>query len=107
MASYVLLMLILCVAVYLVFHNKQKVKDDFLKIIRLLGKFLFMPQILALVLEGRRGRGGGRTGGRRRSGGSSAQYRKLDNNLVSEIWETTVFQQNSLTRLVIFCRRRP
>ena len=30
MASYVLLMGILCVAVYLVFHNKQKVKDGFI-----------------------------------------------------------------------------
>ena len=61
-----------------------------------------MPQILALVLEGRRGRGGGRTGGRRRSGSSSAQYRKLDNNLVGEIWETKVFQLNYLTLFITF-----
>ncbi len=54
--SYLVVASIVCFAVYLVFHNKQK--------------------ILALILEGRR-----KKGGSRRSRSSSAQYRKLDNNL--------------------------
>jgi len=53
--SYFILLSIVAIVAYLVFHNKQK--------------------ILALILEGRRGR----QGSRRRSGGK--EYRKLDSNL--------------------------
>ena len=56
--SYFVAFTILCIVGYLVFHNKKK--------------------IIALVLEGRR-RNPSSRGGARRS--SSAQYRKLDNNL--------------------------
>jgi len=55
--SYFVVIAVLCIVFYLVFHNKQK--------------------ILALILEGRKGRGNGR----RRPSRTSAQYRKLDNHL--------------------------
>ena len=77
--SYFVVLAILCIVCYLVFHNKQKVRI-------LLMENLGVPfvkcanhlcQILALILEGRRQRGNGR----RRSRTGSAQYRKLDNHL--------------------------
>jgi len=55
--SYFVLFTIICIVGYIIYFNKKK--------------------ILALILEGRRKNSGGRS--TRRS--SSAQYRKLDNNL--------------------------
>jgi len=55
--SYFVLLTILCIVGYIIYFNKKK--------------------ILALLLEGRRKNSGGRSSRR----GSSAQYRKLDNNL--------------------------
>jgi len=60
--SYFFALTIICIAGYLILHNKNK--------------------LMGLILEGRRPRNG-RGGGRRRSSSSSnsARYRKLDNNL--------------------------
>jgi len=56
--SYFFALTVICIAGYLIFHNKNK--------------------LMGLVLEGRRPRNGRR---QRRSSSSSARYRKLDNNL--------------------------
>jgi hypothetical protein len=65
--SYFVFFTILCLVAYLVVHNKKK--------------------ILALVMEGRRKNTSGRASGGRRS--SSAQYRKLDNNLEEAMGSTS------------------
>ena len=74
--SYFVLLTVVGIIAYLVFHNKKKVEPCLCPWVQLQG-FFFLFQILALVLEGRRRNQQGR--GRRSS--SSAQYRKLDNNL--------------------------
>lgn len=56
--SYFFALTIICIAGYLIYHNKNK--------------------LMGLVLEGRKPRNGRR---QRRSSSSSARYRKLDNNL--------------------------
>lgn len=60
--TYFMLLMLLCIIMYVGYHNKSK--------------------ILALVLEGRRGSGSGRGGGRRKH---TAAYRKLDSNLEEAI----------------------
>jgi hypothetical protein len=68
--SYFLFVMVVCIVMYVVYHNKTK--------------------ILALVLEGRRtngGRGGGGNGSRRKH---TAAYRKLDSNLEEAITSNTI-----------------
>lgn len=60
--SYFMCALLVCAAVYIVYHNKQKV--------------------MALVVEGRRSRSNSARGGRRKH---RAAYRKLDSNLEEAI----------------------
>ena len=67
--SYFIVLAIITIIAYLVFHNKKKVRDE-------KGPFKSFPlQILGLIVEGR----SGRQAGRRRSGGR--EYRKLDSNV--------------------------
>lgn len=64
--TYFMFIMVLCVMLYVVYHNKTK--------------------MLALVLEGRRGPNGGRGIGRRKH---TAAYRKLDSNLEEAITSNT------------------
>ena len=73
--SYFILLSIVAILAYLVFHNKQKVSEEGLLLFPFCDKTVtIFPQILALILEGRR-----HQGSRRRSGGR--EYRKLDSSL--------------------------
>lgn len=61
--SYLMFLMLITIIFYIAYHNKTKV--------------------LALVIEGRRGRSGSRNGSRRKH--NSAEYRKLDSNLEEAI----------------------